>query len=99
RETGLADAVRGHVAAGKPLLGICGGFQMLGRAIHDPVESRRGSVPGLGVLPVEVTFDPRKTVRRSAGTATGGVPVSGYEIHHGYVSAADPALPPLLRHH
>jgi adenosylcobyric acid synthase len=96
RETGLADAVAAHVAAGRPLLGICGGFQMLGRAIHDPVESRRGSVPGLGVLPIEVTFDPRKTVRRSTGTA-GGVPVSGYEIHHGYVSAADPTLPPLLR--
>ncbi|GAB3088070.1 cobyric acid synthase [Micromonospora schwarzwaldensis] len=100
RETGLADAVLGHAAAGRPLLGICGGFQMLGRAIHDPVESRRGSVPGLGLLPVEVTFDPRKTVRRAEGTAAGDtdVPVDGYEIHHGRVSAADPGLPPLLRY-
>lgn len=98
RETGLADAVTAHAAAGRPLLGICGGFQMLARAIHDPVESRRGSVPGLGLLPIEITFDPRKTVRRAAGTADGDVPVHGYEIHHGYVSAADPALPPLLRH-
>ena len=100
RETGLADAVLGHAAAGRPLLGICGGFQMLGRAIHDPVESRRGSVPGLGLLPVEVTFDRRKTVRRAEGTAAGDtdVPVDGYEIHHGRVSAADPGLPPLLRY-
>ncbi|WBB74879.1 cobyric acid synthase [Micromonospora sp. WMMD1128] len=100
RETGLADAVRTHAAAGRPLLGICGGFQMLGRAIHDPVESRRGSVPGLGLLPVEVTFDRRKTVRRAEGTAAGDadVPVHGYEIHHGRVSAADPGLPPLLRY-
>ncbi|WFE41906.1 cobyric acid synthase [Micromonospora sp. WMMD998] len=100
RETGLADAVRTHAAAGRPLLGICGGFQMLGRAIHDPVESRRGSVPGLGLLPVEVTFDRRKTVRRAEGTAAGDadVPVHGYEIHHGRVSAAGPGLPPLLRY-
>ncbi|MEH1101701.1 cobyric acid synthase [Micromonospora sp. CPCC 205561] len=96
RRTGLADAVLAHAAAGRPLLGICGGFQMLSRAIHDAVESRQGSVPGLGLLPIEVTFDPRKTVRRSAGTAAGDVPVRGYEIHHGHVSSADPALTPLL---
>lgn len=96
RETGLADAVTAHVAAGRPLLGICGGFQMLARAIHDEVESRRGSVPGLGLLPIEITFDRRKTVRQALGTAAGGVPVGGYEIHHGYVSTADAALEPLL---
>ncbi|WP_433387121.1 cobyric acid synthase [Micromonospora sp. KLBMP9576] len=96
RRTGLADAVLAHAAAGRPLLGICGGFQMLARAIHDPVESRQGSVPGLGLLPIEVTFDPRKTVRQSTGTAGAGVPVRGYEIHHGYVSHADPGLAPLL---
>lgn len=98
RETGLADAVRAHAAAGRPLLGICGGFQMLGRAIHDAVESRRGTVPGLGLLPVEITFEPRKTVRRAEGTAAGDVPVHGYEIHHGRVTAADPGLAPLLRY-
>ena len=91
RETGLADAVTAHAAAGKPLVGICGGFQMLGRAIHDEVESRRGTVPGLGLLPVEVTFGPRKTLARSVGTAFGDIPVSGYEIHHGYVSSGTPA--------
>ncbi|WP_320069353.1 cobyric acid synthase [Micromonospora sp. RTGN7] len=98
RETGLAEAVLTHAAAGKPLLDICGGFQMLGRAVHDPVESRAGSVPGLGLLPVEVTFAPGKTVRVSAGTAATDpdIQVRGYEIHHGYVSAVDPALPPLL---
>ena len=98
RETGLADAVLAHAAAGKPLLGICGGFQMLARAIHDPVESGQGSVAGLGLLPIEITFDPRKTVRQSTGTAADDVPVGGYEIHHGYVSSTDPALPPLLRY-
>ncbi|GAA0797439.1 cobyric acid synthase [Spirilliplanes yamanashiensis] len=94
RDTGLAAAVTAHAAQGRPVLGVCGGFQMLGRAVHDDVESRRGTVDGLGLLPVEVTFGPRKTLAQSRGTAFGGVPVAGYEIHHGYVSAtsADPFL-------
>jgi adenosylcobyric acid synthase len=95
RETGLADAIRTHVAAGKPLLGICGGFQMLADSIHDEVESGRGTVPGLGLLPVEITFAARKTLADSAGTGL-GEPVRGYEIHHGYVSAGAPE--PLLRY-
>jgi len=98
RRCGLADVIRAHAAAGKPLLGICGGFQMLATAIHDEVESRRGTVPGLGLLPVEVAFAPRKTLARPAGTAFGSVPVSGYEIHHGYVSARAPGLAPLIRY-
>jgi adenosylcobyric acid synthase len=96
RETGLADAIRTHAAAGKPLVGICGGFQMLADTIHDDVESRRGTVPGLGLLPVEITFGARKTLARSQGAAWGQVPVRGYEIHHGYVSTGGPE--PLLRY-
>jgi adenosylcobyric acid synthase len=95
RETGLADAVRAHVATGKPLLGICGGFQMLARTIDDEVESRRGTVPGLGLLPVDIAFRERKTLARSTGSGH-GAPVRGYEIHHGYVSAGAPE--PLLRY-
>jgi adenosylcobyric acid synthase len=95
RERGLDRAIDRHVAAGKPLLGICGGFQMLGRCIHDEVESRRGSVAGLGLLPVEVTFARDKTVARSRGTAW-GLPVWGYEIHHGYVSYTQPGVVPLI---
>ncbi|MEV2242667.1 cobyric acid synthase [Micromonospora sp. NPDC049891] len=98
RETGLADAVTAHAAAGRPVLGICGGYQMLARAIHDQVESRQGTVPGLGLLPIEITFDRRKTVRPVLGSADCDVPVHGYEIHHGYVSTADPQLTPLLRY-
>jgi adenosylcobyric acid synthase len=95
RETGLADAVRAHAAAGKPLLGICGGFQMLAESIDDEVESGRGEVPGLGLLPVGITFAERKTLARSAGSAL-GAPVHGYEIHHGQVTAGQPE--PLLRY-
>ncbi|MGC5053731.1 cobyric acid synthase [Micromonospora sp. DT48] len=97
RETGLADAVTAHAARGRPVLGICGGYQMLARAIHDPVESRQGTVPGLGLLPIEITFDRDKTVRPASGSVDGHLPVEGYEIHHGYVSTADPQLTPLLR--
>jgi adenosylcobyric acid synthase len=96
RRSGLADAVRRHADSGRPVLGICGGFQMLGERIHDQVESGMGTVDGLGLLPIEVTFAERKTVGRPAGTAFGGVPVHGYEIHHGYVSRTD-GVPPLIQ--
>jgi adenosylcobyric acid synthase len=98
RATGLADAVRAHAAAGRPVLGVCGGFQMLAARIHDEVESRRGTVAGLGLLPIEVAFGVRKTVTRSAGTAYGSIPVRGYEIHHGYVAHRAPDLAPLVRY-
>jgi len=95
RRTGLADAVVRHAAAGLPLVGICGGFQMLAETIHDEVECRAGTVPGLGLLPVEVTFAARKVLARSAGDGL-GAPVRGYEIHHGRVSRGEPE--PLLRY-
>jgi len=95
RETGLAGAVLAHAAAGKPLLGLCGGFQMLAETIHDEVESRRGTVAGLGLLAVDITFGARKTLARSSGSGLGAV-VHGYEIHHGFVSRGE--LDPLLRY-
>lgn len=97
RERGLADAVLAHAAAGRPVLGICGGFQMLSERIFDDVESRRGAVRGLGLLPVEVTFAARKTLGRVTGTGLGSQPVHGYEIHHGVVSRAADGLTPLIR--
>jgi adenosylcobyric acid synthase len=95
RRTGLAEAVRRHAGLGKPLLGICGGFQMLGELIHDDVESGRGTVAGLGLLPVEVTFAARKTLARPVGSAY-GAQVDGYEIHHGQVTKAPRELAPLF---
>ncbi|MDT4986453.1 MAG: adenosylcobyric acid synthase, partial [Micromonosporaceae bacterium] len=94
RETGLAEVVLAHAAAGKPVLGICGGYQMLADRIHDDVESRRGTVAGLGLLPIEIAFAAEKTLARPSGTGL-GVSVSGYEIHHGYVSSGQ--VPPLIR--
>jgi adenosylcobyric acid synthase len=93
RRTGLADAVVAHARAGKPVLGVCGGYQMLGRRIVDPVESRvSGPVDGLGLLDLEVEFEPVKHLGRPRGIALGH-PVTGYEIHHGrVVRSGDPAL-------
>ena len=86
RRSGLADAIADRAAQGRPVLGICGGYQMLAGSIHDEVESRAGSVPGLGLLPVTVRFASAKTLARPAGSAL-GEDVSGYEIHHGVVTA------------
>ncbi|QRX91608.1 cobyric acid synthase [Streptomyces noursei] len=87
RERGLADAVVRRAAEGRPVLGICGGFQMLGERIEDEVESRAGTVDGLGLLPVRVRFAVEKTLARPSGEAL-GEPVEGYEIHHGVAEVA-----------
>lgn len=93
RRTGLDAAVLAHAAAGKPLIGICGGFQMLATTIDDDVESGDGAVQGLGLLPVEIVFERVKTLARSAGRAL-GADVHGYEIHHGRTATS--AAPPLI---
>jgi adenosylcobyric acid synthase len=85
RERGFARAIIERVRREQPVLGICGGYQMMADEIDDPVESRAGVVPGLGLLPARVEFGPRKRLGRPRGTAD-GVPVSGYEIHHGVVT-------------
>ncbi|MFI9002327.1 cobyric acid synthase [Streptomyces sp. NPDC053541] len=82
RERGLADALARRAPEGRPVLGICGGFQALGEQIDDEVESRAGTVDGLGLLPVRVRFAPEKTLARPVGEAL-GERVEGYEIHHG----------------
>lgn len=82
RERGLADALVRRAAEGLPVLGICGGYQVLGERIEDEVESRAGVVEGLGLLPVRIRFAAEKTLARPVGTAL-GEPVEGYEIHHG----------------
>lgn len=100
RARGLDQAIADHVRAGKPLLAICGGLQMLGRELldHHGVD---GAGPGLDLLPLETRFEAAKTVRASRArfdTLTGpwqalsGLQVDGYEIHHGETRiAAGPA--------
>jgi adenosylcobyric acid synthase len=84
RARGLDAALAKRAADGRPVLGICGGYQMLGTVIHDEIESQAGTIAGLGLLPVETSFAPAKTLRRPSGYA-GSTPVAGYEIHHGTI--------------
>jgi adenosylcobyric acid synthase len=95
RRRGLADAITAHAARRRPVLGICGGYQMLGREIDDQIESGAGTVPGLGLLPVRVSFGPGKQLGRPAGSAYGAA-VAGYEIHHGIVTVEDAGATPFL---
>ncbi|MFE3443872.1 cobyric acid synthase [Nocardia sp. NPDC059180] len=85
RRTGLADALIARAAAGGPILGICGGYQMLGAHIADEVESAAGSVAGLGLLDLDVEFAEPKVLRRVVGADGAGIALHGYEIHHGRV--------------
>ncbi|GAB3275620.1 cobyric acid synthase [Parasphingorhabdus pacifica] len=95
RGTGLAASISAHAAAGLPVFGICGGFQMLSKVITDEVESGGGRVGGLGLLDQEIEFARNKTLARPTGTAFGEA-VHGYEIHHGSVVATGDALAPLV---
>jgi adenosylcobyric acid synthase len=95
RDRGLAEAVTERARAGRPVLGICGGYQMMASQIDDPVESRRGLTEGLGLLPVRVRFGTEKILRRPHGRAL-GAPVAGYEIHHGVTEITDANAEPFL---
>jgi len=90
RGRGFDRAIAGARDRGALVLGICGGFQMLGHRIVDPVESGRGSVPGLGWLAVTTEFRVTKTTRQRRGVAM-GQRAAGYEIHHGRVTRLDGA--------
>ncbi|VUZ84292.1 Cobyric acid synthase [Candidatus Methylomirabilis lanthanidiphila] len=94
QQNGLARLICARAASGTPVLGICGGYQMLGQEIRDPkgVESDRMRVPGLGLLPVVTEFSPLKTTQRVSARVTArvglfatvaGSMVQGYEIHMG----------------
>ena len=81
------------------MLGLCGGYQMLGRRIADPegVEGSPGEAPGLGLLDIETVLGGPKTLRPVTGVAVaGGAPFSGYEMHVGRTTGPD-TVRPLLR--
>lgn len=98
RRAGWQDAIQRHLRYGGKLIGICGGLQMLGQAIHDPLglEGEPGSSVGLGLLALSTTLDSEKQLRNVRGTLTlETAPVSGYEIHAGISTGAalkNPAL-------
>jgi adenosylcobyric acid synthase len=88
--------ISAHVRRGGHLVGLCGGYQMLGRSIADPegIEGPAGAVPGLGWLDVVTVLTPDKVTRPASGLhlAT-GTPVGGYEIHLGRTDGPDTARP------
>ena len=77
-----------HVRRGGRVLGVCGGYQMLGRRVADPlgVEGPPGEAPGLGLLDVETVLAAEKTLREVSGTGFAGARFTGYEIHVGETS-------------
>lgn len=98
-EKGIAGRILQLLAKGRTkVIGICGGFQMLGREIRDPhgIESADGSILGLGILQVSTTLLESKTlVQTSALHLPSNMTVKGYEIHHGRTGAG--SLPPVIR--
>lgn len=102
QQQGLADGVRAHAQRGGWVLGVCGGYQMLGRQVLDGagVESSLGSLAGLGLLPVETTFEKRKRLVQVDAECLlpdlEGTRARGYEIHHGRTVATGEA-PPAFR--
>ena len=95
REAGFDIDVAAHLRRGGMVLGLCGGYQMLGRAIHDPqgIEGPAGTAEGLGLLDVETTLTGEKRLERVEGSTADGVPFSGYEMHMGVTQGPDCARP------
>jgi adenosylcobyric acid synthase len=93
RKNGLEDAIKKHAAAGKPVFGVCGGYQMLGRRIADPSNVEGGGeLDGMDLLPVETEFEPEKHRTRVRGkflalsgvfNELSGKEIEGYEVHMG----------------
>lgn len=96
KANGFEEALQRCRSRGSTILGICGGYQMLGTAVRDPegVESSHRAVTGLGLLPIQTTMGPEKTTRQvSAVHLDSGQPVDGYEIHMGQTTAESNVSP------
>lgn len=94
RAQGWDIDVIAHHRRGGAILGICGGYQMLGKTLSDPhgIEGAPGAVPGLGLLDCTTVLTPRKALREVAGTAW-GQPFTGFEMHMGETAGPDCARP------
>ncbi|WP_121971155.1 cobyric acid synthase CobQ [Leptolyngbya sp. BC1307] len=88
QQTGMAEAICNYAAAGGTVLGICGGFQIMGQMLADPegLEGQEGRFDGLGLLPLRTVITQQKVARQRTVTSKypqEGLPVVGYEIHQG----------------
>jgi adenosylcobyric acid synthase len=107
RQTGLAEAIIKFAKHGGEVVGICGGYQILGESIHDPhhVESKNDSVHGLGLLPITTTFAQQKSTYQvqarilnfAGNLLQSGEMILGYEIHMGETQSQAPWLEILSR--
>jgi adenosylcobyric acid synthase len=96
RERGWERAIKRHLRYGGKLIGICGGMQMLGKRIRDPlgVEGAVGEAPGLDLLDIETTLAKTKRLGNARGKLSfSDAPVCGYEIHHGETTGAGLSRP------
>lgn len=103
QESALAHGILQARRQGVPVLGICGGYQMLGDTLIDEVESGLGTLPGLGLLNTVTRFAPQKTTTQATATLDGALPgwlapvsgmaLRGYEIHMGETTLLDGAQP------
>ena len=95
RASGWDIDIIAHRRRGGRVLGLCGGYQMLGRTIADPdgIEGPAGDGRGLGLLDVETTLTGDKRLEPVTGTTSDGVPFSGYEMHMGVTEGPDRARP------
>jgi adenosylcobyric acid synthase len=90
RQAGFDIDIAAHLRRGGSVIGLCGGYQMLGRAVTDPagIEGPPGSVDGLGLLDVETVLSDEKRLEPVCGEA-GGAPFTGYEMHMGVTTGVD----------
>jgi len=95
RGAGFDIDIAAHRRRGGTVLGLCGGYQMLGRAIADPdgIEGPPGKIEGLGLIDVETTLSSQKRLEPVRGTTSDGSPFSGYEMHMGVTEGPDRARP------
>jgi adenosylcobyric acid synthase len=95
RAAGFHIDIAAHVRRGGIVLGLCGGYQMLGRMVADPggVEGPAGTVEGLGLLDIETVLSGEKRLERVTGTTAAGTSFAGYEMHMGVTTGADCARP------
>ncbi|MGA9947512.1 MAG: cobyric acid synthase [Xanthobacteraceae bacterium] len=95
RAAGFDIDIAAHHRRGGAVLGLCGGYQMLGRSVADPdgIEGSPGKVEGLGLIDVETTLSEDKRLTAVRGTTTDGAPFFGYEMHMGVTEGPDRARP------
>lgn len=88
QQTGMAEEIRSYAAAGGTVVGICGGFQLMGQFLADPegIEGQDGRYKGLNLIPIRTVITQKKVARQRATTSKSpqaGLPISGYELHQG----------------